>query len=69
MAQSIDNKTIIVGECKWSSISDSDALLAHLTEKAKKLPFAKGKKIIPMLFAKDCKTVTENVLTANEIVC
>ena len=68
VAQSIDKKTILIGECKWSCISNSDALIAHLAEKAKKLPFTKGKKIVHILFVKDCTEINDNVLTAEDIV-
>jgi AAA+ ATPase superfamily predicted ATPase len=68
VAQSVDKKTLIVGECKWSNISNSDTLTANLMEKAKKLPFAKGKKIIPMLFVKDCKTVDSNILLPENVL-
>jgi len=68
VAQSIDKKTILIGECKWSCISNGDALIAHLTEKAKKLPFTKGRKIAFILFVKDCKELNHNILTAEDIV-
>ena len=68
VAQSIDKKTILIGECKWSSISNGDALIAHLAEKAKKLPFTKGRKIAFILFVKDCKEINDNVLTAEAMI-
>ena len=68
IAQSVDKKTILVGECKWSSITNSDALIDHLMEKAGKLPFTFGKKIVPILFAKDCKTVNNNTLLPENVV-
>jgi len=68
VAQSIDKKTILAGECKWSNISDGEALTANLMEKAKKLPFAKGKEIIPMLFLKDCKTMKDNILLPEDVL-
>ena len=68
VAQSADKKTILAGECKWSNIPDGNALTANLMEKARKLPFAKGKKIVPVLFFKDCKTMIDNVLLPENII-
>ena len=67
-AQSDDRKTLLIGECKWSNIADGDALTAHLIEKAKKLPFAKGKKIVPMLFIKECKAMNDNILLPKDVI-
>ena len=64
----IISQKILVGECKWSNISDGEALTAHLMEKAKKLPFVKGKKIVPMLFLKDCKIMNDNVLLPEDVI-
>ena len=68
VALSIDKTTLLVGECKWSDISNSDALIAHLTEKAKKMPIAKGKEIVPLLFAKECKTMNDNTLLPKDVL-
>ncbi|MCL2436237.1 MAG: ATP-binding protein [Lentimicrobiaceae bacterium] len=68
MAQSMDKKTILVGECKWGKMSDSDAQIALLIEKARKLPFTKGKNIVPILFAKECKTISNNVLLPKDVL-
>ena len=68
VVQSIDKKTILVGECKWSNITNSDALMTDLIEKAKKLPFTKGKKIVPMLFIKDCKAMNDNILLPEDVL-
>ena len=68
VAQSTNKKSILVGECKWSKISDGDALIANLIEKAKKLPFTKGKEIVPALFVKECKTTNNNTLLPNDVL-
>ncbi|MDD4031710.1 MAG: ATP-binding protein [Bacteroidales bacterium] len=68
LAESLDKKTILVGECKWSEITDSNALIANLTEKAKRLPFTKGKEIVPIIFAKSCKIRNENTLLPENIL-
>ncbi len=53
VAESLDKKYLLVGECKWTQGENSDRLLAELRAKAKKLPFAKGRTIIAKLFLKD----------------
>jgi AAA+ ATPase superfamily predicted ATPase len=68
IAQSIDKKTILVGECKWSKISEKENITTNLIEKAKKLPFIKGKEIIPMLFVKECKAKSNNILLPKDIL-
>ena len=52
VAQSMDGKKLLVGECKWTESEDADRLLYELTEKAHKLPFLKGQEIVPVLFLK-----------------
>jgi AAA+ ATPase superfamily predicted ATPase len=68
MAQSVDKKYLLVGECKWSKISNEDALIANLIEKAKKIPITKGKKIVPMLFVKDYKIKSRNILLPENVL-
>jgi len=52
VAESTDGKMLLTGECKWTESENADRLLQELTEKANKLPFAKGKTILPCLFLK-----------------
>jgi hypothetical protein len=68
VAQSVDKKSILVSECKWSNFFDGNALTANLIEKAKKMPFAKGKEIVPVLFLKDCKAASDNVLLPENVL-
>jgi AAA+ ATPase superfamily predicted ATPase len=68
VAQSSDKKTILVGECKWGKVANSDLMTAKLLEKAKKLPFIKGKEIVPLVFAKECKEQNDNILLPNDIL-
>jgi AAA+ ATPase superfamily predicted ATPase len=68
VAESIDKKKILIGECKWSKISDNDELINNLIEKAKKLPFAKEKEIIPLLFVKECRTKSKNILLPEDVM-
>jgi len=68
VALSVDKKSILVGECKWHSVSNSEAIITNLTEKAQKAPFTKGKDIVPVLFVKDCNTLSNNTLSAETII-
>lgn len=52
MAQSIDGKALLVGECKWTNPEVASELYAHLVQKAKRLPQARGKEVIAVLFLK-----------------
>jgi AAA+ ATPase superfamily predicted ATPase len=52
VAESLDKKYLLVGECKWTASEQSKRLLANLQAKAGKLPFAKGHTIVPKLFLK-----------------
>lgn len=54
VAESMDKKTLLVGECKWTNGENAGRLFAHLNEQVQKLPFVqKYKKIIPVLFLKE----------------
>ncbi len=59
VAESMDKKKILVGECKWTEKEDTDRLLAELIEKARKLPCAEQKEIVPVLFMKHPPTQPE----------
>lgn len=52
IAESLDKKYLLVGECKWTAGENSDSLLSDLKDKAEKLPFAKNHIIVPKLFLK-----------------
>jgi len=53
VAESLDKKYLLVGECKWTTKENSSRLLAALKDKAEKLPFAKDHTIITKLFLKN----------------
>ena len=53
VAESLDKKYLLVGECKWTSDENCERLLYELTEKAGKLSFAKNRVIVPVLFLKN----------------
>ena len=53
IAESLDKKYLLVGECKWTTQENGKQLTAELLSKAHMLPFAKNYKILPVLFLKN----------------
>ena len=53
MAESLDRKYLLVGECKWTTQENGKQLTTDLLRKASLLPFARNYTIIPMLFLKN----------------
>lgn len=53
VAESMDKKYLMVGECKWTTLEDGKSLTANLLRKAKLLSFAQGHAIVPILFLKN----------------
>ena len=53
IAESLDHKSILVGECKWTNPEIASLLIKELTEKISLLPFCKGKEVMPVLFLKN----------------
>jgi len=68
VAQSIDKKTILIGECKWSKVSNAELQIDKLIQKAKKLPFTKGHTIVAVLFVKECPEKNKNILLPEDII-
>lgn len=53
MAESLDKKTLLVGECKWTTEKNATQLTAELVRTVNLLPFSKDyKEIVPVLFLK-----------------
>jgi len=63
VAESLDKKKILIGECKWTSGEDAVALENELRWKASMLPFAKGKEVVPVIFTKNITNKSESSLT------
>lgn len=64
MAESIDKKTLLVGECKWTTEKNATQLSSELVRKVNLLPFSKDyKEIVPVLFM---KTIPEGI--ANNVI-
>ena len=53
MAESLDKKYLLVGECRWTTQENGKQLMAELLRKANLLPFAKNYTIVPVLFLKN----------------
>ena len=69
VAESLDKKHLLIGECKWSDKENSNRLLAELKAKAEKLPFVKNHKITTKLFLKRAPADTmENVLLPEDVI-
>lgn len=56
VAESLDKKYLLVGECKWTNIENAYHLIAELERKASLLPFAEKHTIVPILFLKNAPT-------------
>ena len=69
MAESLDKKSLLVGECKWTTGENDKQLTAALLRKANLLPFAKNYTIVPVLFLKNApKGDSENVMLSENVV-
>lgn len=69
MAESLDKKSLLVGECKWTTGENDKQLTAALLRKANLLPFAKNYTIVPVLFLKNApKGDSENVMLPEDVV-
>ncbi|MCM1331758.1 MAG: ATP-binding protein [Bacteroides sp.] len=53
IAESTDGNALLIGECKWTNPEIASELHRKLLDKANRLPFAKGKEIIAVLFLKN----------------
>ncbi len=67
VAESTDAKSLLVGECKWSDNENTEYLFKSIIKKIEKLPFAKNKEIVPVLFLKSNKKSGENIFTPKQI--
>lgn len=68
VADSLDKKYLLVGECKWTTEENAEALTDKLLRKTKLLPFAKDRAIVPVLFLKSTPSSSAaNVLLPSDI--
>ena len=69
MAESLDKKYLLVGECKWTTQENGKQLTAELLRKANLLPFAKNYTVVPMLFLKKApKDDVGNAMLPEDVV-
>jgi AAA+ ATPase superfamily predicted ATPase len=70
VAESTDGKVLLVGECKWTESENVAQLVYELEGKANKLPFAKGKTVIPCLFlkTKPNDNISQKIFSPDDIV-
>ncbi len=69
MAESLDKKYLLVGECKWTTGEKGKQLTAELLRKANLLPFAKSYTIVPMLFLKNApKDDAGNAMLPEDVI-
>ena len=69
MAESLDKRYLLVGECKWITQVNGKQLTAELLRKVNLLPFAKNYTIVPMLFLKNApKDGVKNVMFPEDVV-
>ena len=69
MAESLDKKSLLVGECKWTTGENDKQLTAALLRKANLLPFAKNYTIVPVLFFKNApKDDAGNAMLQEDVV-
>lgn len=63
IAESADKKALLAGESKWVEKADAEEEFGTLMKKVNNLPFAKGKKILPVLFLKFKPVVSPSGVT------
>jgi AAA+ ATPase superfamily predicted ATPase len=68
VAESTDKKYLLVGECKWSNITDTASLLKKLEQKAKLFPLAKGKKVITVLYVMETSETSSNIFLPSDVL-
>jgi len=69
MAESLDKRFLLVGECKWTTQENAKLLTTELSRKIDLLPFAKNYTVIPVLFLKQApKDDIGNVFLPEDVV-
>lgn len=69
VAESMDKKKILIGECKWSEEENADRIAYELIQKVNQLPFVKNREIVPVLFLKTKSSDTKHahIITPEQI--
>ncbi|MCX6326272.1 MAG: ATP-binding protein [Bacteroidia bacterium] len=70
VAESTDKKYLLIGECKWSKITNTTSLIKKLEQKVNLFPLAKGKKVITVLYLKETseRGVPSNVFLPSDVL-
>lgn len=69
LAESLDKKYLLVGECKWTNQENGQQLTVELLRKVNLLPFAKNFNTLPVLFLKNVpKDDAINVMRPEDVV-
>jgi uncharacterized protein len=70
VSESIDKKYLLVGECKWSKITDTKPLIKNIEQKAGLLHVAKGKQVIVVLYVKETtdKGISSNIFLPSDVL-
>ncbi|MBK9292056.1 MAG: ATP-binding protein [Bacteroidetes bacterium] len=68
LAESTDGKYLLAGEAKWSDNHNTEQLISQLLAKTQKLPFAKDKQILPVLFLKNHPHPSENIILPDQLL-
>jgi len=69
IAESMDKRTLLVGECKWTARENGAHLTSELLRKVELLPFAKNHMIVPVLFLKEKpKEDVGNVMYPKDVI-
>lgn len=71
VAESMDRTSLLVGEAKWkSSRADAGRIAARLKERIRRLPFARGRRVVPALWVKRRVKISGDVavLTPDDVL-
>lgn len=71
VAESMDRTSLLVGEAKWTaSRADIGRMVARLNDCIQRLPFIRGRRVVPALWVKEKLKTQENiaVLTPNDVL-
>lgn len=69
VAESLDRKYLLVGECKWSTPKSGEHLISRLLRSANLLPFAGRYEIVPVLFLKTApEDGARNVILPEDVI-
>lgn len=70
VAETTDKRSLLIGECKWMENVDARQILGDLQQRAQGFPYAKGRKVYYVLFAKNTPAdeKTEQTLSPQDVI-